>query len=366
MSSAFERLQKLADEKRLKEKSEKPRLEIVPVKVEIEPGAPSAGSLPGAPSLVRAVSASSADTQKLPVSPEKDYAKVANSIVRQIPNGFFIGKSKQMYDYLYSVTRGAIKPVRSVRISKSALMRGSGIKSTHTFYNNARHLEAIGLIVTTRIDGEKGGNSYEVMLPEEITGDLEQLAQLAQPPQLAQKLLLAVSAVSALTALGSNPINTRVSSTSKTSFKDSKTNDDEAFAKFIEKFQVAAEEITGKKLSNRDGENLEKIADLLLLELKIAARRTEGISSMSAFLTEVLRRKLRNTTANAKTSKSKVDTVGKPDARDGYEIKPLDADDREQALAQLREFIGDDFLDDFKKWYTPGDWTWLMNELEKK
>lgn len=341
------------------------------MKVEIEHGAPSAGSLPGAPSLVKAaisVNAPSADKKKLPVSPEKDYAKVANSIVRQIPNGFFIGKSKQMYDYLYSATRGAIKPVRSVRISKSALMRGSGIKSTHTFYNNVRHLKAIGLIVTTRIDGEKGGNSYEVMLPEEIKGDLEQLAHLAQSgqlPQLEQKLLLAVNAETALTALGLNPINTSASSTPKTSFKDSKTNDDEAFAKFIEKFQATAEEITGKKLSNRDGENLERIADLLLLELKIAARRTEGISSMSAFLTEVLRRKLRNTTANAKPSKSKVDTVGKADARDGYEIKPLDADDRQQALAQLREFVGDDFLEDFEKWYTPGDWTWLMNELEK-
>ncbi len=358
MSSAFERLQKLAEQKRLKEKDEKPRLEIVPVNIDSEPSAPSAGSAP------RAANAPSAGSQTLSISPEKDYTKVANSIVRQIPNGFFVGKSKQMYDYLYSVTRGAIKPTRSVRVTKSALMRGSGIKSTHTFYNNVRHLEAIGLLVTTRIDGEKGGNSYEVMLPEEIKGDLEQLAQLAQ---LAQKLPVAVNAVSALTALGSNPINTGVSDMPKTSFKDIKTNDDEAFAKFIKKFQAAAEEINGKKLSIRDGENLEKIADLLVLELKIAARRTEGISSVPAFLTEVLRRKLCGTaTFRAKHSKVKVDTVGKPDAEDGYEIKALDRKGREAALEQLQEFIGDDFLEDFQKWYTPDDWTWLMQELEKQ
>ncbi len=348
MSSAFERLQKLADEKRLKEKADKPRLEIVSVKTESAPSAPGA------------------DTQKLPVSPEKDYTKVANSIVRQIPNGFFVGKSKQMYDYLYTVTRGAVKPTRSIRISKSALMRGSGIKSTHTFYNNVRHLEAIGLLVTTRIDGEKGGNFYEVLLPEEVDDNLAQLAHLAQAAHSVQKLHWVPSAVSALPALGSNPVTTGVSEVPKTSFKDINTNDDEAFAGFIEKFQVAAEEITGKKISKRDGENLEKIADLLVLELKIAARRTQGISSVPAFLTEVLRRKLRSTTTQAKPSKAKADVIGKPDAVDGYELKPLDAEGRKEALAQLREFADDDFLQDFEKWYMPNDWAWLMKKLDAK
>ena len=174
MSSAFERLQKLADEKRLKEKQDKPPLEVLQLKSTNQPSAVRAPSSP------RLVSAVSARKSQLPISPEKDFTKVANSIVRQIPSGAFIGKSKQMYDYLYSQTRGAIKPTRSIRISKSALMRGSGTKSTHTFYNNVRHLEIIGFITTTRIDGEKSGNSYEVMVPEEIKGDLEQIAHLAQ------------------------------------------------------------------------------------------------------------------------------------------------------------------------------------------
>lgn len=349
MSSAFERLQKLAEEKRLKEKAEKPRLEIVPVHVEEQPGTISLISAPGAGS------------QKLSVAPEKDFTKVANSIVRQIPDGAFIGKSKQMYDYLYSLTRGAIKPTHSIRVSKSALMRGSGIKSTHTFYNNVRHLEAIGLIITTRIDGEKEGNFYEVLLPEEARNNL---AQLAQSRQSRQKLLLAVSAVSALTALGSNPINTGVSRVPKTSLKTNTNDDDkEAFAGFIEKIQAVAEEITGKKLHKRDSKNLEKIADLLILELKIAVRRTDGISSVPAFLTEVLRRRLRDTPANTKPSKVKTDTVGKPDAGDGYEIKPLDEQGKIEALAHLQEFAGEDFLEDFKKWYVQEDWDWLMKQL---
>jgi hypothetical protein len=107
------------------------------------------------------------------------------------------------------------------------------------------------------------------------------------------------------------------------------------------------------------------LSDLLILELKIAARRTGGISSVPAFLTEVLRRRLREAppSQNSK-SKVKTDTIGKPEI-ETYEIKALDEAGREAALAELREFADDDFLEDFKKWYTPEDWGWLVAKLEK-
>lgn len=48
-------------------------------------------------------------TPPTPVAPERDFAKVANSIVREaVAGGYFTGKSKQLYDFLYSRTRGAI------------------------------------------------------------------------------------------------------------------------------------------------------------------------------------------------------------------------------------------------------------------
>lgn len=381
MSSAFERLQKLAEEKRLNEKAEKPLLEIVTVKThkKTTASAPSAGRLPKA---VSSVSAPSAGNSHLPIAPEKDFAKVANSIVRQIPTGVFIGKSKQMYDYLYSLTRGAIKPTRSIRISKAGLMRGSGIKSTHTFYNNVRHLETIGLINTTRIDGEKGGNSYEVMLPEEVNGDLEQLAQLAQAGQLtqtAQKLVVAVSAETALPALGSGSTNISDSSASKTSFKDNIKNDDESatalFSDFIEKFQTAATKLTGTKLSKYEREKWGRLADLLVLELEAASRHAGNpISSVPAFLTKVLSSKLLNQKPVERFSKSKSgskpDTVGKyyPEL-DGSdeEIKPLSDESKEAAVAFLREFKDDaEFLDGYKRWYAEEDWNWIIKELEIK
>ncbi len=369
MNSAFERLQKLAEEKRLKEKAEKPHLEIVPVIAEEYHNVASAVSAP------RAVSAG---TQVQPVAPEKDFTKVANSIVRQIPNGVFVGKSKQMYDYLYSQTRGAVKPTRTVRISKSSLMRGSGIKSTHTFYNNVRHLEIIGLIIITRIDGERSGNLYEVLMPEEVKGDLEDLAHLAQVGQLAQsvqKLPLAVSAETALPALGSNPINMDTLSTPKTSFKDNNTNDDEAaalFSGFIEKFQVAAAKLTGAPLSKYEREKWNSLADLLVLELEAAGRRANNqVSSIPAFLTKVLSSKLLNQKPLEKYQKSKSnnkpDTVGKHypelDGADN-EIKPLDDESKDAALSFLQEFKDDkEFLDGYKKWYAEEDWQWLMEQL---
>lgn len=329
-----------------------------PINTESKPSAVRAVSLPSA---VRAVSLPSAGRQH-PISPERDFAKVANSIVRQIPNGTFIGKSKQMYDYLYSLTRGAIKPTRIIRVSKSNLMRGSGIKSTHTFYNNVRHLEEIGLIILTRIDGEKGGNQYEVLLPEEITKS-ENLAHLAQVGALALKLPVAASAETASTALGSKVVNTSGSTVVNTSFKDIK-NDDEALADFLANFSEVSQELTGKGLRKLDRENWKKLSELLILELKIAAHRTGNISSIPAFLTEVLRRKLRDIALpTARAPKVKPDTVGRPES-ETYEIKALDEPGREVALEQLREFTGDNFLQDFKKWYTEEDWTWLTKELE--
>jgi hypothetical protein len=361
MSSAFERLQKIAEEKRLRERVDKPKFEVVPnSEVNLLKLAP-----PGTP-----VPASAGAKQ--PAAPERDFTKVANSIVRQIPSGIFPGKSKQIYDYLYSLTRGAIKPTRTVRISKAALMRGSGIKSTHTFYNNIRHLEAIELLILTRIDGEQEGNLYEVFVPEEISEDLAQLAQLAQLGQLGQKLLLAPSAETALGALGASPINTVTSRVPKTSLKTRTKNDDdsranEAFSRMIKKLDSAVKKITGKHTSEQEAEKWESLAELLVLELEVAASRTNGISSVPAFLTEILRRqffssKQPNQFSSTKTSKTKIDTVGKTESG-SYEIKPLDKNGRESALAELQEFSETDFLQDFKKWYVEEDWNWLMKEL---
>src|SRR5215218_970288 len=68
--------------------------------------------------------ADSSTPVEVPISPARDYTKVANSIRREaVPAGFFKGKSKQLYDALYGLTRGAVTPKRKVRISRPKLMK---------------------------------------------------------------------------------------------------------------------------------------------------------------------------------------------------------------------------------------------------
>jgi hypothetical protein len=322
-----------------------------------------------------------------PVSPNKDFQKVSNSITRQaIPSGIFgSGKAKQLYDALYSLTRGAIRPIRIIRITKPRLMKLAGIGTRQTLWLNLQHLESVGLVRRNVLLGEHGGNEYEVFIPEELPEiNLKTIPTIPTIPTSpsnrvyqVQNLEGVVGIDSAPTAPSSSPINTGVSEAPKTSFKDNTKNDDdnarvsETFSVLAERLDDAVKKITGKGVSKSEAEKWGTLADLLILELEVAASRADGVSSIPAFLTEVLRRQFfaarrEQEASSAKTSKAKIDTVGKPDQTGEYEIKPLDEKGREAALEQLKEFAGDEFLEDFKKWYTPQDWMWLMTQLEKQ
>lgn len=122
-----------------------------------------------------------APTDSKPAAPEKDFTRVANSIIREaVPDGLFIGKSKQIYDYLYSITRGAVQPTRSVRVTKTNLMRSADIGAERTLRKNLAHLQSLGLIKITELVGQRYGNEYETFLPEEITSKLPESLQSLQ------------------------------------------------------------------------------------------------------------------------------------------------------------------------------------------
>ena len=122
-----------------------------------------------------------ASTPPKAAAPEKDFTRVANSIIREaVPDGLFIGKSKQIYDYLYSITRGAVQPKRSVRVTKTNLMRNADIGAERTLRKNLAHLQSLGLIKITEFTGQQFGNSYETFLPEEIASKLPQSLQSLQ------------------------------------------------------------------------------------------------------------------------------------------------------------------------------------------
>jgi len=371
---SFADLLKKGAEKDQQKITDKPKLAVVETKNEpttptsATPATPPTEATPRTPS-----------TSKVPVAPEKDYAKVANSIVRDaVAGGLFIGKSKQIYDSLYLKTRGAMQPTRSIRTTKLNLMRASDIGSERTLLKNLSHLKSIGLVKITEYDGQHEGNEYEVILPEEIVETHPTPPTARQPHYPLQKVGTVPPVESGVGGVAQIQENKDTYGSAKTSFKDINTNDDERsafalFSGFVEKFQTAAKKLTGAPLSKYEREKWEHLADLLVLELETASRHASNpVSSVPAFLTKVLSSRLLNQKQHERTSKSnsgtKPDTVGKyyPELDDSdEEIKPLNEESKEAAVDFLREFKDDEeFLDGYKKWYTEEDWNWIIKELE--
>ena len=309
------------------------------------------------------------------VSPNKNFTKVSNSVIRQaIPDGLFRGQSKHTYDVLYQATRGAINPKREVQLKKSDLVRLTGLEMK-TIQRHLSFLRSVGLIIVDPKIGDHKGALYQVKIPEESTPPYPTLPESSMVESMTKRVPNP-SINSTTVGLGKTDESKGVSESSKTSYKTN-TDDDEGFAILNDKLSEAVEKLTGKKPSKNEAEKWGSLADLLILELEAAASRTEGISSVPAFLTEVLRRQFfaskQNQAHSPKTasktdSKSKTDTVGKAalPIAETYEIKPLDEQGREAALTQLEEFATEDFLADFEKWYTAEDWEWLKEKLKSE
>jgi hypothetical protein len=323
--------------------------------------------------------------EKKPTAPARDFQRVPNSITRDaVPSGLFKGTSKSTYDALYLRTRGAINPVRTIKATKRELMKWIGISHV-TIFKHLKHLEFIGLLKIEQQLGSHDGSIYEVFIPEEVqpiqshtnpSNDSLSYPMTSNPNQ--SNAIQSNNVVPVpynnlvLDRMGKTPENIEDNQSPKTSLKTNIKTDDESarvsggFSVMAKRFDEAVKKLTGKGVSKNEAEKWGTLAELLILELETAAKRADSISSVPAFLTEVLRRKLMGANAaNPKAQKAKPDVIGKPNKFGSYEIKPLDEAGREAALEQLQEFADDDFLRNFEKWYTPGDWTELMAELKK-
>ena len=244
------------------------------------------------------------------VAPQRDFMKVANSIGREaVPAGLFTGKSKLLYDCLYSMTRGAVVPTRTVRISRPKLMAKAHIGSRITFDTNVDRLVRVGLITVRKIAGEHEGNEYTVNLPEDIGFSQTSQTSLTSLTSSAQNLDRLVRLETSQTSHSLSTLESTTSDEPKTSFKtnDEDHDDDEAFAAFIRAWHDAAVEITGRGPLKAEAARWQELAGLLISELKIAAARTT-VSSVPAFLTEHLRRRLWKTDKRELASERSADT----------------------------------------------------------
>jgi hypothetical protein len=216
-----------------------------------------------------------------------------------VASGVFSGKSKQVYDYLYSQTRGAITPRRSFRIPMDKLRLNSGLGSDKSLRSILERLTASGLVTINQIAGTQGGNEFTVYLPEEVNTPSTTPTPTPTPTTTgtfyhlypSQKVVGVEVVESTSGSRGLSIVESTTSDDPKTSFKtNTNTYDDDAGAhRLTQKLIQTERELTGKVSTN--GERWVELADLLVTELRIAAARTT-VSNVPAFLTEHLRRRL--------------------------------------------------------------------------
>jgi hypothetical protein len=219
----------------------------------------------------------------------RDFQKVANSITREaVPAGVFKGKCKQIYDFLYSKTRGAIVPSRSATLTRQTIMKGSNVGSTKTLFLNLRHLRGAGLVTWTECEGTHGGNEYTVYLPEEAISTQGTIGTQGTQSAPSQDLPIVLRVETTQGTQGLSAELSTVASDPNTLIKDKERIDDEA-APLGELFRELEREVIGKNSASL--QQWQDLRELLVTELKIAAGRTT-ISNVPAFLTEHLRRRL--------------------------------------------------------------------------
>lgn len=250
-----------------------------PPKVE-KPAPPSSTSTPSRPSTPSISSTAS-------IAPERDFQRVPNSVTREaMPQGLFRGKSKQVYDYLYHQTRGAMTPKRSVRKSRKEILKGSGLGSMVTVDAAIDHLRTVGLLAVRPAVGSLIGNEYEVFTPEEAS---TRTPSTTSTTSLTQKVDNLVVPESSSTSTTQTLDSTASYGAPKTKIKDKDHIDDDAALALLETLRQIEQELTGKNSSN--SAQWRELGELLSTELRIAAGRTT-VSNVPAFLTEHLRRRL--------------------------------------------------------------------------
>ena len=303
-----------------------------------------------------------------PISPTRDFTKVANSIGRQaVPAGLFTGKSKQLYDCLYSLTRGAIIPARSVRISRPKLMKKSGIGSRVTFDANVERLTTVGLIIVRQITGEHEGNEYAVFLPEELSESMPSQTSQTSTSSLtgyAQKLGRLVRLETSQTRHSLSDEFSTTYDMSKTSFKTLEKNDDEAFVTFVGKLREVSKEITGVEPDHGEQARWGEVADILVTELREAASKTKMVASVPAFLAAHLKRKFVHRAALTRDEPKLSTSEDAEGARSeqGRKLTTEEIAEQSRLITELLEggYTLDQAREQFSGSFHPDDWEEIL------
>lgn len=321
---------------------------------------PSASRSPRRPSVSSETrqpsTPSTPSTSPQPVAPVRDFQKVPNSSFRNaIPEGFFAsGKSKQVYDVLYGLTRGAIVPTRTVQIPRSKLMKLAGVGSRVTIDNILSKFQANGLLRIEFKYGEHAGNVIEVFTYDEIRDGLTGRSDTSLPsapstpspssgPSSTHILGNLDGAESSVPSAGPQPITAGISGPAKTLFKDFfKADDERAIADALEKLAEGARAATGKYPSSSEWAAFGELIDIFIEETEVARAKTASVSAYLKFGIENLRRRLyakNGGTAAKQGREAKPRDIGK------YEPEPMTAERAEAVAAEYLQILRSETAD---------------------
>ena len=316
------------------------------------PLSPSGGQTPSVP------------LSTIPIAPERDFNRRANSLERDtLPSGMFPGSSKKLYDALYLRTRGAVKPVRTIRATKRDLADWSGIRNRKTIDGHLRYLTTCGLLERKWELGNNEGYLFEVRLPEE-TPLVDRGGQRDRP--------LEGSDQKWDTGGQSQVIEKSTTSIQPKTIIKTNINDDE-YSELFDILRAITEELTGKAMRPQDKGKWAEVGRVLADELKEAAARAESISSVPAFLAEHLKRRLarperrpREGNRSKQTTSANVSVATTTPPVD----RRLTPEEITEQAGIIREVIEGGYTMEqaeaqFKGSFHPDDWQQIQERVEK-
>jgi hypothetical protein len=209
-------------------------------------------------------SESKASSQVIPTS---NFYRKANEVVDQLDRELTPAESK-IFDHLIRLSVGFNKDWCQVRIS--TLQQRTGYRSDKTVRAAINGLIGKGRVARRTHHNNPLGDEYQIRRYSGNTGVPEYRSTSAENTQV---------------------LESKITGQLNTDLKEKRFDDDDAFAAFVNSWRKAAREITGRETSRSEKERWGELADVLITELKIAAARTT-ISSVPAFLSEHLRRRL--------------------------------------------------------------------------
>ena len=213
--------------------------------------------------------------------PESKFYKKANEAADHLDRHLTPAESK-VFEQIVRLTVGFNLDERQVRIS--VLQERTGYGSDKTVRAALKGLEQKGVIARIGRPNNSGGITYRI------------LSYSGTPvPQYSG------------TPVESTPVpRAKITGELKTDLKEQNTDDEAApFAGVIEAFTGAVRDLTGKAPAAADEHRWRELAEVLVMELRIAAARAESVSSVPAFFAEHLRRRL------FKKDKAKLDSEAK-------------------------------------------------------